>query len=250
MNDADFFKSFSFNLFQYKQYRTTDMTSGCPMHYLAQMVSGSAKIVTEEKTLQIKKGDVFFIPKNLSYRSYWYPENDNTSFYSFGFNYFPTKNTGYKLQKIDLTPSERGLLIALEADITRCAKTIGLLYQLLGSFEPRILTEEHHTCTTINKALEFMRQNTGYTIKQVADACSVSESGLYITFKRHLNKTPVDVRQELMCSKAKELLFSTDLSIEEISDSLGFSSSSYFRKIFHSKVHKTPTAYRKESRNI
>ena len=73
---------------------------------------------------------------------------------------------------------------------------------------------------------------------------------MYHLLKTKLGKTPNRLRQEAKCQQAVKLLTCTDLSVEQISTQLGFSSSSYFRKIFHSKVHKTPTAYRKESRNI
>lgn len=250
MKDAKFFKSFSFNLFQYKQYRTTDMTRGCPVHYLAQIISGSAKIVTNSSTLTIKKGDVFYIPKGLAYHSYWYPENESVSFYSFGFEFFPTVDKGYKLQKINLTHGEDALLNALKDDITLTPQTIGRLYYLLGEISPRLLPDEQSTCRTVNRAIEFMRQHKDYNMTDVADFCGVSESGLYIKFKKHLGKTPVTVRQEILTEKAKELLSNTDLPIEQISDSLGFSSSSYFRKIFYSHTQTTPTQYRKMSKNI
>ncbi len=250
MNDTKFFKSFTFNLFQYKFYRTTDMTKGCLVHYLAQIINGSAKIVTKDQTLTLKKGDVFYIPKNLSYRSYWYPENENVSFYSFGFEFFPAANTSYNLQKLNLTNGESALLDTLCDDITVTPQTIGRLYYLMGETAPRMITNEHYACKTVNLALEFMQQNIDYTIADVAKKCGVSESGLYIKFKNHLGKTPVTVRQEVLTDRAKEMLSNTDLSIEQISAALGFSSSSYFRKIFYAHTKLTPTAYRKESRSI
>ncbi len=226
------------------------MTNGCPVHYLAQIISGNAKIVAEGQTLTLQKGDVFYIPKNLSYRSFWYPENGEVSLYSFGFEFFPTRNEGYILQKIALTHGENALFDILKDDITLCPQTIGRLYYLLGEIMPRLSFDEHTTCKTVNDALAFMQQNTNCTIKQVAAFCNVSEAGLYNKFKKHLAKTPVTIKQEILCKKAKELLSNTDIPIEEVSDRLGFSSSSYFRKIFYSKIHKTPTAYRKENRNI
>lgn len=250
MNDIKFFKSFSFNLFKYKQYHTTDMLKGCPVHYLAQMVSGTAKIITNNQTLLLKKGDVFYIPKNLSYRSFWYPENGEVCFYSFGFEFFPNRSGSFKLQKINLTHGEAALFDALKDNINLCPQTIGRLYYLLGEITPRLLTDEQSVSKTVNNAIEFMRLNYNCSMKQVANFCNISEAGLYNKFKKHLGKTPLTVRQEILCEKAKELLSNTDLSVEEISARLDFSSSSYFRKIFYSNTQKTPTVYRKESRNI
>ena len=226
------------------------MTNGSPTHYLAQLIEGSAKIVTDTQVLHLNAGDVFYIPKNLSYRSFWYPENEKVNFYSFGFEFFPIRNSRFKLQKIKLTLNEQILLDELKQNYTRTPQTIGQLYYLLGEISPRLISEEQSTCKTINKALEFMRQRTNYTIKEVAEFCNVSEAGLYNKFKKYLNKTPVTIKQELLVGKAKELLLNTDLSIEEISNDLGFSSSSYFRKIFYSKAEQTPSSYRKENKHI
>ena len=71
------------------------------------------------------------------------------------------------------------------------------------------------------------------------------EEALYTAFKRH-GSTPNQTRQELLVRKAKQLLTTTDSSVQEISDQLGFSSTSYFRKILHRQTGKTPTQIRRE----
>jgi len=43
---------------------------------------------------------------------------------------------------------------------------------------------------------------------------------------------------------AKMLLLSTDLSVEEIADMAGFSSLSYFSRVFRLHENTTPTLYR------
>ena len=55
------------------------------------------------------------------------------------------------------------------------------------------------------------------------------------------------MKQEILCEKAVQLLTTTDLSVEEISNRLLFSSSSYFRKIFKKYTGKTPRQIRKDS---
>lgn len=48
-----------------------------------------------------------------------------------------------------------------------------------------------------------------------------------------------------MIQHAIELLIHTEMSIEEISRTIGFSSSNYFRKIFYKLTKKTPKELRK-----
>ena len=58
----------------------------------------------------------------------------------------------------------------------------------------------------------------------------------------------VEKKQEIFCERAAELLITTDLSVEEISAMLSFSSSSYFRKIFKKHTGQTPLQIRKNTK--
>jgi len=48
--------------------------------YFASMEKGTARIVTKDKTISIKEGDIFYIPKSLGYQSYWYG-NEEVAFF-------------------------------------------------------------------------------------------------------------------------------------------------------------------------
>ncbi|MBE6762725.1 MAG: AraC family transcriptional regulator, partial [Ruminococcaceae bacterium] len=63
----------------------------------------------------------------------------------------------------------------------------------------------------------------------------------------HLDKTPNQFRNEILCEKAISLLTTTNKSVQEISDTLNFSSTSYFRKILKAHTGKTPLEIRKKS---
>ncbi|MBQ1211258.1 MAG: helix-turn-helix domain-containing protein [Clostridia bacterium] len=95
-----------------------------------------------------------------------------------------------------------------------------------------------------------MRRDPYVTVGEVAAYCGVSESGLYALFKSTLNETPNRVRRQILCERAKELLSTTDLTVEQISSQLSFSSSSYFRKVFYEHIGKTPREVYREARNI
>ena len=92
-----------------------------------------------------------------------------------------------------------------------------------------------------------MSEHTDAKISDVARHCSISQSGIYLLFKQNLNRTPNEVRLEIICDKAVELLSTTSLSVQEISDRLGFSSTSYFRKTLKAYTGKAPLEIRRES---
>ena len=66
----------------------------------------------------------------------------------------------------------------------------------------------------------------------------ISRSECFRYFKKFINKNPMEFTNEFRLSKASELLLETDKSIEFISSSCGFNSSSYFCKIFWSTLNE------------
>lgn len=231
-----------------KYHHTNQLRSdGSPTNFIAKMLAGSAEIRTAQKTLQISEGDVFFIPKGIRYQSFWYgDENDDITWLSFGFDYFPTKDeASFALQKIDYNQASLEILDKLSKNIKVNYTSIGLLYQLLGEVTPIMESDNQSFSPVIKNALEFMKNNEEYSFRDVAKHCNVSLSGLYGIFQKNLGKTPNEIRQEIQCKNAVHLLTTTNLSVEEISSQLHFSSSSYFRKILRKHTGKTPLAIRK-----
>lgn len=252
MTDAEFSKTFQFNLVRYHQFHLTDRTTEpLDTHFVGYLVSGTAEIRTRRRKLLLRAGDVFYMPKGLLYQSLWYPAaGEEVRFYSFGFALFPTEKA-YALQT--LTPNEEAWQTL--RDLCRCVpfreEGAGLLYRLLEQLRPTMTVshpEKRHR--KVEKAVEVMRRDPYVTVGEVAAYCGVSESGLYALFKSTLNETPNRVRRQILCERAKELLSTTDLTVEQISSQLSFSSSSYFRKVFYEHIGKTPREVYREARNI
>ena len=249
MNDYEVFKSYVLNEFNYKASWTNDNSNGITLHYIGFMKNGNGKLVSRKEIIELNKGDMFYIPKGCKYVSHWKTTEENALFDSIGFMYFPNnKNIGYKLQKINYTKEIFDLYKPLYDSKEVNLKSISTLYSVLSELSKIMETEpvEHHQ-QIINTAFELMKSNPQFTIPEIALSCGVCESSLYNIFKQKLGKTPNTIRQELMCNKAAELLRITNLSIEQISSKTGFSSSSYFRKIFYSVYKTSPRKYRKES---
>ena len=99
LTDAEFSKTFQFNLVRYHQFHLTDRTTEpLDTHFVGYLVSGTAEIRTRRRKLLLRAGDVFYMPKGLLYQSLWYPEaGEEVRFYSFGFSLFPTsvKSLGF-----------------------------------------------------------------------------------------------------------------------------------------------------------
>ena len=109
---------------------------------------------------------------------------------------------------------------------------------------------EAHCDVIVETAIAYMNKNHLKTIPEYAGKCGVSTALLYHYFKKVMNKTPNQVRQEIACSKAIQLLVATDIGIEKICELTGFSSPAYFRKVLHDVCGKSPSQIRKEAKII
>ena len=253
MNNTQFLNSFQFRRRQRYKHFVTDhfKTNGSPGHHIVQMIKGSAKIKSRNKIITLSAGDIFYIPNGLKYHSFWYgDENDEIVFNSLRFYHFPMlDNYKFSLQKIDCPPSSIALFREITDDMTVNCTTVGKLYLFLGEVMPQMELEGRHHIDIAEIAADYMNTHTDFLISDVAEYCKVSESTLYSIFKKAYKMTPIEKKQQIFCERASELLVTTELSIEEISDTLGFSSSSYFRKIFKKHTNKTPMQVRKNIKN-
>lgn len=251
MEDIELYKSFSFNLYNFNPGRHTDNSRGVGKHYIGYMYQGTALIVSEDTRLELQEGDLFYIPKGCRYHSYWYGES-GAVFDSFAFSAIPqSSHTAYQLQKLTLTEQICKLHKRLAEDRTVNARSVGALYQLLWALLPTMKQVQYSRGNVLAKQLaDYIYSNPDMRTDLAARNCGVSESTMYHVINRELGKTPNQLRQEAKCQQAIKLLTSTDLSVEQISAQLGFSSSSYMRKLLHAITGKTPLQIRKASQSM
>lgn len=253
MNNTQFINDFGFVRYQKnKSYRYTGYAknNGAPAHYIVRLVKGSVKIKSQAKTISIAQGEIFYIPKGLKYQSFWRVNMENQLIFdAYGFQYFPKRDDyNYTLQKITCTPEAQKRLVHIAESMSVDCTTVGELYLFLGEVLHQMEYEAKSSYDLAEIAVGYMRNNIQFRIADVAKHCDVSESTLYTVFKRTYHKTPVEMKQMILCERASELLTATNLSVEEISGRLCFSSSSYFRKIFRKCTGKTPLQVRKDAR--
>lgn len=248
MNDADFFNSFRFNEFSYTRRTHVDNSAGAFLHYIGYMKEGSGVLISTREQLTVSRGDLFYIPRDCRYHSYWAADGE-TRFDSLGFRYFPlSEGVHYPMQKLLCTPEILEAFAPLSRDKAVSAASVGTLYSLLGLLQPTMERSQPEGKDRLTAAaLALMNADPCLSISQIAVSCGVSEGTLYSTFHRVLRKTPNTVRQELLCQKAARLLITTSLSVEEVSRRCGFSSASYFRKVLRQVTGKTPRQLRAEA---
>lgn len=248
MNHITFYNSFYFTEYSYLRYHYTDARKGSPYHYIGMLEKGKCRIVSDDVTIEAGPGEPFYIPKNLQYQSYWFDE-DSIFLRSCGFQFFPeAQNSGFLLQKLPRSLADAVRQIPLNGRPDSIA--LGAMFFVLGvALESMTQSKKAAHAQLVEQAAEYMQQYTNCRMAEVARYCGVSESTLYAAFQRE-ETTPNRVRQEMLVRNAIHLLTTSDAGIQEISDRLGFSSTSYFRKVLHAYTGKTPSQLRKTATKV
>lgn len=96
------------------------------------------------------------------------------------------------------------------------------------------------------QAMHYIRNNAckGIKVEQVLDAVGISRSNLEKRFKEDVGETIHAVIHSEKLDKARSLLVSTSLSINEISQMCGYPSLQYFYSVFRKEYESTPKEYR------
>lgn len=99
----------------------------------------------------------------------------------------------------------------------------------------------------IQKAVAFINENleSDLSIRSISQSINVSKSVLYKRFHACFHCTVSEYINTKRIEKSIELLTKTDLSVEEISQKVGFSSTSYYTKTFKQQKGLPPLKYKK-----
>lgn len=247
MNDTLFSESFHFKTLSFNRFHYTDNRKGSLEHYFAYMLRGRCRITTETYSVEINEGDFFYIPDKCSYQSYWYGDPE-IEFISLGFGYFPNiDRRTYPVQVIPYDNESAEMFCALSNLVRISARDVGIFYTLVGKLIPKM--SHVSICRTreiVEKTKLYLLTHPFASTADLAKHCAVSESAMYSAFQKSSDVTLNTLKSNMLLEKAKDMLITTDKPIEYISDTLSFSSVSYFRKKFKSYFSLTPREMRKK----
>ena len=136
-----------------------------------------------------------------------------------------------------------------DSNSTTVAHKIALLYRIYNEmilservgYLPGSLREK------IDEAILSITKNARNTpsISNLAAEAEMSEVYFRKLFKSVTGVSPAKVITDCRIARAKELLTADDLSPEDIAEQCGFSSASYFCRVFKQTLGVTPTEYKK-----
>lgn len=210
------------------------------------ILEGECEILHNGKIHFAQKGDLLYIAKGTNYCSYWkgYPE---IRFYSIPFSYTdPYEMSDFKFQISRNFPrekfdniyklSENDFFLRLEA-----------FYSLLSEMYPKLVkSKKQRIFESVRPATEYIEKNCTEKIyvQELASMCNLSPSRFFTVFKKATGNTPVGYKNAMRIQKGMELLYETDMTVEQISDTLNFSSPAHFRNQFRKILGITPKEIR------
>ena len=257
---------FMVDKYEYQNSHVCDFRAVPRPHYcMGLLLEGSADFTDNEgKTVHIEAGDIIFVPISSTYRSVWQgsPRICYISMhFAFEINCSISEKDDYLLQKIRLPEFEKtkqSFLLAQEnynnKENSKKMGVLGIFFSMLEQLMPLLKKNKTvPTDTRIEKIKEYINLHSEkkMTIEELAKIGMMSVSNLHLLFKKYTNMSPIEYKNRALISRAMRLLKSDPyLSIEEVSDMLGFESSVYFRRIFKQYTGKTPKEYRQAEGEI
>lgn len=232
----------------WKQDKYSYMTSPRPDYALMLLIHGEVKLVTEDKTIIAKAGDVVFLPKHANYEAIFEKESQDylVNFDDLDCNFFISSPV-IIMQNTPLSVSERFDALIKEKVMENHSplKFKGWFYLLVDSII-NCINENEKESGCIEKAEELLKSDCELRICDIATRCGISESGLRKRFKDIKGCSPTEYRINFKINKAKYLLEATSLTVSEIAQTLGFYDPSYFCKIFKTHTGLSPMQYSKQ----
>ena len=132
----------------------------------------------------------------------------------------------------------------------------GQLYLFLSMLAHDLDGTEIKQIEKINKGVEYTKraieiikdryQDSDFMIGDISRELSLNDSYLTAVFHKTTNRTPHEYLIDFRIQKSREYLETTDLSIAEIAEKVGYQNPLSFTRIFKSKMQLSPRVYVKK----
>ena len=233
------------------------------------ILDGKGKFSIEDRVINTNKDDFFIINSNVGH-SIYSGEDENLIYISFGVDSIFVKNLlnddnidedkyiykniendqDYFIKSFDIINEEFNSNNIFGQSMAN-AKASEFVITLLRNFKDEIVITND---IKINKQIDYIKNfiDNNYSedikLESLSKMAYMNKFHLIAEFKQSYRVTPIDYLILKRIEVTKNLLISTNHSMEEISSIVGFNSQSYFNQVFRKKVGLTPSQFRKNHR--
>lgn len=220
------------------------------------MTSGSTSILSSERIIEAKRGDVMLFPKNSLHKNMGgtthsrYVVNFSDEFLNSHFVSAASLLQCFEHPKLTLTDSALDLACGIMDAMLRLRNEYAYLAALLALLnDPGQLVSEQPRCKneSLDPVLEYINRNYKdiSCLDEIATAVHTSKSYLCQLFSKNIGITVTDYLNSVRIKNACRLLSEKHHNITETALLCGYSSPAYFCRVFKRIVHMTPNEYRR-----
>ena len=250
-----------------------------PFHLLVYVIGGSATFRYSDRSYEVKTGDWLLIPRDTFYTAdtedfcdYYYfhftaditccgetlPENKNG--WGYGYSCEPVEKAAEFSSSCCLTdlvhfPEHSTVMLPL------CVKLHDRLYRLQPEAEydfqlifGQILLElskllrnsaTSSSAFLVNRIAYYIHENVSeaVTLTDLAEHFGLSKSYILKLFRQNFNTTVTVYINNVKLDHAAQLLITSMMNINEISEFLGYSDPAYFSRLFKRRFGVSPSKY-------
>lgn len=261
-------------LYAKKNYFDNRLNSRIHFHPFTEfyyITGGEGRISIEDKGINVKKDDFLIINSNIGHSIYPNDKLGYLEYISIGVDSISIIKPGETKDKIDSTKffysalgdkkeyiyqSFRQVLDEFSSNKIYSksmsnAKASILIIELLRIYSGDIdLSHDKKVNKQIDYIKSYIDSNFSEDIKleSLSSMAFMNKFHLISEFKQSYRVTPIEYLILKRIEVTKNLLISTNHSMEEISSIVGFNSQSYFNQVFKKKVGITPSKFRKNHR--
>ena len=221
------------------------------------ILEGAVNYELKTGVTQIETGHYLMIPPGVEHRLY--SISDNFVKLALAFELPKDSSLNHVLANIAIEP--RSTIGDIEAAVNFClheakrhtgysAKLIAnrifeLIYLIAGA--PQIAEAKAESLDErLQLVKEFIEKNNGFiSCSEAAKHCSLSERQLNRLFQKYEHVSTLEYMHRRRIQRALEMLRRSDLSIGQISETLGFHNEYYFNTFFKKRTGMTPGDYRR-----
>lgn len=127
---------------------------------------------------------------------------------------------------------------------------ISLFEHVQHELSHRRNTKQSHLVEDINLLIEEHYSDPELCLNMIADKFQLSPIYISRLYKQHTQETIIDVINKIRLDHAKQYLIQSNAAITGIAEQCGYTSSSYFHRIFKKNFGVTPAEYRKSYSKI
>ncbi|MCC8410230.1 AraC family transcriptional regulator [Mucilaginibacter sp. UR6-1] len=267
--DPGFFQIYvaQIGYFPRASYHYRERRKGCEDNILIYCVQGKGYFVIDDKRIEVNANQYILVAATDKYMRYWADTETPWTIYWVHFNginipdfnrFLNVNNSKgavtipFNAKAIDLWNNMYDSLEMGYSTENLCNANF-CLYNFIANFlfpERHIAVARDESTDVITLTINHMRANLDkkLSVDDMANQHKLSSSYFSILFRKATGMPPIDYFINLKMQKACQLLFSDEIRIKAVANSLGYEDQYYFSRLFKKFMGMSPEQYRSSAR--